>query len=210
MSGFESAVHLFHSGGFVMYPLLILSLITLAIAVERFYYYRINRKGSRVFFHGVYHAATQKDFSTVGKLCKEFPSAISRIIESGMENASTETSMKGSFSDRMSMEAINFRRYLDYLSAIVTIAPLLGLLGTVTGMIQTFSVLDAGGGAAAITGGVGEALIATAMGLCVAIIALAVHAYFSQRIENIVTDMEMCFSAAESSRVELALSLIHI
>ena len=48
MSGFESAVHLFHSGGFVMYPLLILSLITLAIAVERFYYYRINRKGSRV------------------------------------------------------------------------------------------------------------------------------------------------------------------
>ena len=48
MSGFESTVHLFHSGGFVMYPLLILSLITLAIAVERFYYYRINRKGSRV------------------------------------------------------------------------------------------------------------------------------------------------------------------
>ena len=150
MSGFESAVHLFHSGGLVMYPLLILSLITLAIAVERFYYYRINRKGSRVFFHGVYHAAMQKDFDTVGKLCKEFPSAISRIIESGMENASTETSMKGAFSDRMSMESINFRRYLDYLSAIVTIAPLLGLLGTVTGMIQTFSVLDAGGGAAAI------------------------------------------------------------
>ena len=66
MSGFESAVHLFHSGGFVMYPLLILSLITLAIAVERFYYYRINRKGSRVFFHGVYLAAVQKDFDTVG------------------------------------------------------------------------------------------------------------------------------------------------
>ena len=110
MSGFESAVHLFHSGGLVMYPLLILSLITLAIAVERFYYYRINRKGSRVFFHGVYHAAVQKDFDTVGKLCKEFPSAISRIIESGMENAGTETSMKGAFSDRMSMESINFRR----------------------------------------------------------------------------------------------------
>lgn len=107
--------------------------------MERFYYYRINRKGSRVFFQGVYHAAMQKDWSTITKLVQEFPSAISRIIESGMENAGTEASMKGAFADRMSMEAINFRRYLDYLSAIVTIGPLLGLLGTVTGMIQTFS-----------------------------------------------------------------------
>lgn len=202
MSGFESAVHLFHSGGFVMYPLLILSLITLAIAVERFYYYRINRKGSRVFFQGVYHAAVQKDFDTVGKLCKEFPSAIARIIESGMENASTETSMKGSFSDRMSMEAINFRRYLDYLSAIVTIAPLLGLLGTVTGMIQTFSVLDAGGGAAAITGGVGEALVATASGLCVAIIAFCVYTYFSHQLDTIVTDTERLCATIVTAKKE--------
>ena len=202
MSGFESAVHLFHSGGLVMYPLLILSLITLAIAVERFYYYRINRKSSRVFFHGVYHAAMQKDFDTVGKLCKEFPSAIARIIESGMENASTETSMKGSFSDRMSMEAINFRRYLDYLSAIVTIAPLLGLLGTVTGMIQTFSVLDAGGGAAAITGGVGEALVATASGLCVAIIAFCVYTYFSHQLDTIVTDTERLCATIVTAKKE--------
>lgn len=202
MSGFESAVHLFHSGGLVMYPLLILSLITIAIAVERFYYYRINRKGSRVFFQGVYHAAVQKDFDTVGKLCKEFPSAIARIIESGMENASTETSMKGSFSDRMSMEAINFRRYLDYLSAIVTIAPLLGLLGTVTSMIQTFSVLDAGGGAAAITGGVGEALVATASGLCVAIIAFCVYTYFSHQLDTIVTDTERLCAAIVTAKKE--------
>ena len=202
MSGFESAVHLFHSGGFVMYPLLILSLITLAIAVERFYYYRINRKGSRVFFHGVYHSAVQKDFDTIGKLCKEFPSAIARIIESGMDNARTETSMKGAFSDRMSMESINFRRYLDYLSAIVTIAPLLGLLGTVTGMIQTFSVLDAGGGAAAITGGVGEALVATASGLCVAIIAFCVYTYFSHQLDTIVTDTERLCATIVTAKKE--------
>ena len=202
MSGFESAVHLFHSGGLVMYPLLILSLITLAIAVERFYYYRINRKGSRVFFHGVYHSAVQKDFDTISKLCKEFPSAIARIIESGMENASTETSMKSSFSDRMSMESINFRRYLDYLSAIVTIAPLLGLLGTVTGMIQTFSVLDAGGGAAAITGGVGEALVATASGLCVAIIAFCVYTYFSHQLDTIVTDTERLCATIVTAKKE--------
>ena len=202
MSGFESAVHLFHSGGLVMYPLLILSLITIAIAVERFYYYRINRKGSRVFFQGVYHAAMQKDWSTITKLVQEFPSAISRIIESGMDNARTETSMKGAFSDRMSMEAINFRRYLDYLSAIVTIGPLLGLLGTVTGMIQTFSVLDAGGGAAAITGGVGEALVATATGLCVAIIAFCVYTYFSHQLDTIVTDTERLCATIVTAKKE--------
>lgn len=190
MEGFASAAHLFKSGGLVMYPLLILSLITIAIAVERFYYYRINRRGSRAFFHGVYHAAVQKDWDTVANLCKEFPSAVSRIIESGLEHAGTETAMKDAFSDRMSMEAINFRRYLDYLSAIVTIAPLLGLLGTVTGMIQTFSVLDEGGGAGAITGGVGEALVATATGLCVAIIAFCVYTYFSHQLDTIVTDTE--------------------
>ena len=202
MQGFENAVHLFHSGGLVMYPLLILSLITLAIAVERFYYYRLNRKGSNALFHGVYNAAVQKDWDAVRNVCKEFPSAISRIIESGMENAGTEISMKGSFSDRMSMEAINFRRYLDYLSAIVTIAPLLGLLGTVTGMIQTFSVLDEGGGAAAITGGVGEALVATATGLCVAIIAFCVYTYFSHQLDAVVTDTERLCATIVSAKKE--------
>lgn len=55
----------------------------------------------------------------------------------------------------------------------------------------------------AITGGVGEALIATAMGLCVAIIALAVHSYFAQRLENIVTDMEQCFSVVEAYKEQV-------
>ena len=177
----ENFIHLFNSGGFVMYPLLILSLITLAIAVERFYYFRNNRKGSKTFFHGVYHAAAAKDWDVVRQLCSEFPSALSRIIEQGMAHDQSEAAMKSAFEDRMSMESI---------SAIVTIAPLLGLLGTVTGMIQTFSVLDNGSGAAAITGGVGEALVATASGLCVAIIAFCFYTYFDHQLDTLVTDTE--------------------
>ena len=198
----ENFIHLFNSGGFVMYPLLILSLITLAIAVERFYYFRNNRKGSKTFFHGVYHAAAAKDWDVVRQLCSEFPSALSRIIEQGMAHDQSEAAMKSAFEDRMSMESISFHRYLDYLSAIVTIAPLLGLLGTVTGMIQTFSVLDNGGGAAAITGGVGEALVATASGLCVAIIAFCFYTYFDHQLDTLVTDTERLCSTVIGAKKE--------
>ena len=198
----ENFIHLFNSGGFVMYPLLILSLITLAIAIERFYYFRNNRKGSKTFFHGVYHAAAAKDWDVVRQLCSEFPSALSRVIEQGMAHDKSEAAMKSAFEDRMSMESISFHRYLDYLSAIVTIAPLLGLLGTVTGMIQTFSVLDNGGGAAAITGGVGEALVATASGLCVAIIAFCFYTYFDHQLDTLVTDTERLCSTVLGAKKE--------
>lgn len=198
----ENFIHLFNSGGFVMYPLLILSLITLAIAFERFYYFRNNRKGSKTFFHGVYHAAAAKDWDVVRQLCSEFPSALSRVIEQGMAHDKLEAAMKSAFEDRMSMESISFHRYLDYLSAIVTIAPLLGLLGTVTGMIQTFSVLDNGGGAAAITGGVGEALVATASGLCVAIIAFCFYTYFDHQLDTLVTDTERLCSTVLGAKKE--------
>ena len=198
----EKFIHLFDSGGFVMYPLLILSLITLAIAIERFYYFRNNRKGSKTFFHGVYHAAAAKDWDVVRQLCSEFPSALSRVIEQGMAHDKSEAAMKSAFEDRMSMESISFHRYLDYLSAIVTIAPLLGLLGTVTGMIQTFSVLDNGGGAAAITGGVGEALVATASGLCVAIIAFCFYTYFDHQLDTLVTDTERLCSTVLGAKKE--------
>ena len=71
-------------------------------------------------------------------------------------------------------------------------------MGTIIGMISAFSVFNLEEGQAiAITGGVGEALIATATGLCVAIVSLAIHAYFVQRIDRIVTDMEQVFSLIE-------------
>ena len=94
-------------------------------------------------------------------------------------------------------------RGVYYLSVIVTMAPLLGLLGTISGMIRSFSILNVQSGqAVAITGGVGEALIATAVGRCCAILALAVHSYFTQRLDRIITDMEMCFSALETMPVK--------
>lgn len=190
MSGFAYFLHLFHSGGLVMYPLLLLSLFTIAIAVERFFYYKANRKGSKVFCKGIKSAVTHQQWDAAVEYCGKYNTAMSRIVASGLQHQDNEKDMKDAFQEQMVVESVNFRRYLDYLSATVTISPLLGLLGTVTGMIGTFSVLDSGAGASAISGGVGEALIATATGLCVAIIAFVFYTYYDHQLDTIITDTE--------------------
>lgn len=83
------------------------------------------------------------------------------------------------------------KSYLNYLDVIVTLSPLMGLLGTVIGMIGSFNVLSAAEGQPfAITGGVAEALVCTASGLFVAIIALIAYTYLSQQVSNFVSQME--------------------
>ena len=87
--------------------------------------------------------------------------------------------------------AARLRQRLDLLSLMVTMAPLLGLLGTVVGMIRAFNVLNVSSGQPfAITGGVGEALVATAAGLCVAILALSLLSYFRMRLDAVLGDLE--------------------
>ncbi|WP_301860733.1 MotA/TolQ/ExbB proton channel family protein [uncultured Megasphaera sp.] len=203
MEGFAYFLHLFHSGGLVMYPLLALSIFTVAIAIERFCYYRANRKDSKKFCIGITHAVQNDQWDAAEAFCKKSPTAISRIIANGLKHRDSEKGMKEAFNEQMTVESVAFRRYLDYLSATVTISPLLGLLGTVTGMISTFSVLDNGAGASAITGGVGEALIATATGLCVAIIAFCVYTYFDHQLDTIVTDTEkLCVTVVNSANAK--------
>ena len=82
---------------------------------------------------------------------------------------------------------------LGVLDTVITMAPLLGLLGTITGMIQSFNVVSTAGSSAptAITGGVAEALIATAAGLTIAIMTLPVYNYLTERVKEIVADMEV-------------------
>lgn len=190
MEPFFYIVHIFQVGGLVMYPLLILSILTVSIGIERLYYYHLNLKKSKLFIHGIYHAVKGEKWDMVSELCREYPGALGRIIRTGLDYKDNEVTMRGAFTEQMTIEVAGLKRYLDYVSAIVTISPLLGLLGTVTGMITTFSVLDTGGGAMAITGGIGEALIATAFGLCVAIIAFAIYTYFSHRLDCLLTDAE--------------------
>ena len=90
----------------------------------------------------------------------------------------------------------HLRAHLNYLGMIVTLSPLLGLLGTISGMISSFNVFSMQAGEpTAITGGIGEALIATATGLCVAIFSLVIHTYFVQRLDEMLATLDKAASA---------------
>lgn len=201
MDAIMTGIEFFHKGGFIMYVLLLCSIFVVTIGIERAMYFSRMDTG-RAFAREFYQCMANDDFAGARKLAEDHRGALANILFGAMKLVKKDSSRVSSYMEIQSGIALSkLRKRLYYLSVIVTMAPLLGLLGTISGMISAFSVFNLQSGqATAITGGVGEALIATAMGLCVAIIALSVHAYFTQRIESIVTDMEQCFSLVEGAK----------
>ena len=205
MEAIMTGIEFFHKGGAIMYVLLLCSIFVVTIGIERTMYFSRMDTG-RAFAREFYQCMANDDFAGARKLAEDHRGALANILFGAMKLVKTDSSRVSSYMEIQSGIALSkLRKRLYYLSVIVTMAPLLGLLGTISGMISAFSVFNLESGqATAITGGVGEALIATAMGLCVAIIALSVHAYFTQRIESIVTDMEQCFSLVEGAKDALS------
>ena len=205
MEAILTGIEFFHKGGAIMYVLLLCSIFVVTIGIERTMYFSRMDTG-RAFAREFYQCMANDGFAGARKLAEDHRGALANILFGAMKLVKTDSSRVSSYMEIQSGIALSkLRKRLYYLSVIVTMAPLLGLLGTISGMISAFSVFNLESGqATAITGGVGEALIATAMGLCVAIIALSVHAYFTQRIESIVTDMEQCFSLVEGAKDALS------
>ena len=201
MAGFA----LFQKGGCIMYVLLLCSLFVVATGVERWQYFRRTDAG-RTFAESFAALAGQGEWEQAKSLAKETAGALPALLAKAFERVGAEDGRHAlaSFLEIQSGLVLSrLRARLYYLSVIVTMAPLLGLLGTISGMISAFSVFNVQTSqASAITGGVGEALVATAFGLCVAILALIVHAYFTQRVDRIVTDMEECCSLVEAHAAE--------
>ncbi|MCI7110318.1 MAG: MotA/TolQ/ExbB proton channel family protein [Megasphaera elsdenii] len=193
LQGFQ----LFQAGGPVMYLLLACSLFVGYIAIERALFYG-NMDAGKAFAEQFYTQMKLRRCDQAQQLAAGAHGGLPLILQEVFQGQSGPD-VKAFVEMQSGIFIAKLRNRLYYLSVIVTMAPLLGLLGTISGMIRAFSVLNIQSGQAiAITGGVGEALIATAFGLCVAILALAVHAYFTQRLDRIITDMELCFSALET------------
>ena len=191
-------VDYFHKGGLVMYILLLCSIFIITVGVERFLYFSQADSG-RNFARDFYKFMINDKVEEAKNLAKNSRGDLANLLDFAFTKMNNKNvNIMNLLEVQSGISLSKFKSRLYYLNVIVTMAPLLGLLGTIVGMISAFSVFNLQEGQAiAITGGVGEALIATATGLCVAIVSLAIHAYFIQRIDHIVTDMEQAFSLVE-------------
>lgn len=106
MENLNYVIHLFHSGGYVMYPLLLLSFMVIAIAAERAFFYRKYAGKTFVVTHAVNEFAKLQRWDEIDKVIKENPSIASRIAEAGLNNDSSEEAMKTAFADQMGVDAV--------------------------------------------------------------------------------------------------------
>ena len=178
-----------------MWPLLFCSIAVIAITIERFLFYKAEDSGQS--FAAKYCALLRTDDKAEAlQLAEAANGECAKIVADAAKITGGKEHQKAFLESQAGIFIAKLKNKLDYLSIVVTMAPLLGLLGTIVGMIGAFSIFNLEAGAPiAITGGIGEALIATATGLCVAILSLCSHSYFAHRMDNMITDMEQCFSA---------------
>ena len=183
-----NVIEAFQRGGPVMYLLLLCSLSVAAIAIDRFLFYRRAQAGSKELLERM-AAVRGNEFLALSGEANDSVTAF--LLKAGVKAAQGSGDVILAVESAYSEAAMELRARLNYLSMIVTMAPLLGLLGTIFGMIESFNVFSLSAEEPlAITGGIGEALTATAFGLCVAIFALVVHTVFAQRLDHILAMMD--------------------
>lgn len=186
-------LELLMAGGWVMLPLLILTVMATAITLERFWTLR----RSEVIPHGIaqeidhWSRGKTLDISEIQRLRQDSPMGELLAAALLVRHKPREV-IKERIEDVGRHITHDLNRFLPTLGTIASVAPLLGLLGTVIGMIQMFlTILTTGvGDANQLAGGIGQALISTAAGLCLAIPALLLHRYFRGRVTGYVIEME--------------------
>lgn len=186
-------LELLQSGGWLMVPIVACSVIALAICLERLWTLRPSRIAPTGLLAEVWVHIKERTITT-DKL-KEIKrgSPLGQIVVAGLNNASHGREiMKESIQEAAGQVVHELERFLNPLGTIAAVTPLLGLLGTVIGMIKVFTeiMIQGTGNASVLAGGISEALITTAAGLTVAIPALIFHRFFQRRIDSLVITME--------------------
>ena len=182
------------AGGWLMFPIIAGSIIAFAIILERFWSLQKKKVIPDHLVATIWHwiKEGQLERSKIEKISKQ--SALGKILATGLNNRHLDRDrIKESIEEAGRQVVHEMERFLNTLGTIASIAPLLGLLGTVVGMIKVFSVITSAGGvsnAASLAGGISQALVTTAAGLSVAIIALIFYRYFRGRIDELVVKME--------------------
>ncbi|MDX1589684.1 MAG: MotA/TolQ/ExbB proton channel family protein [Oleiphilaceae bacterium] len=186
-------LELLRPGGFIMIPLLICSVIALAIVIERFWTLRTQRIAPTETINELWRWIKRKELNARRMKQVQESSPLGQILVAGLMNAKHGRDvMRDSIEQEASRVIHELERFLNPLGTIAVITPLLGLLGTVIGMIKVFAQIQTAGvgDPGVLAGGISEALITTAAGLTIAIPALIFHRFFLRRVDEMVVSME--------------------
>ena len=181
------------SGGIVMVPIILCSIVASAIALERLWTLRGQRVVPQELTDKVWQWVENRALSDKQILALQTHSPLGRVLAAGLANRHRDrVVMMEAIEDAGRHVAHDLERYLNALGTVASISPLLGLLGTVTGMIRTFKAITVAGigHPTAMASGIAEALITTAAGLIVAIPAFVVYRYLRGKVDALVIQME--------------------
>ncbi len=185
---------MFLKGGLIMWPILLCSILGLGVIIDRYIVLRKAKINIPAFMVRIRGLLKKKDVSGAVSYCLEEKSPVANIIRKGLKKYKLgHERVKEAIENAGTQEVAKLEKGLSILATVAGIAPLLGFLGTVTGMISAFMRIQDLAGAANpgdLAGGIWEALITTAFGLMVGIPALAFYNYFLNKVKKLVGDME--------------------
>ena len=188
----------FYQGGPIMYPLLLCSIVSLTIIIERLIFWiSMDRHRNQLLVDEVLELCRAGDWELVRTKVRESKDYIIRILVTGILHR--EFSMTKAMESAAAEEIKRMRRYMSVLDTMITVAPLMGIFGTVIGIITSFEVLGISGieHPQAVTAGIAQALITTATGLGIAILSLFPYNYFNSRVENAALAIEKYATSLE-------------
>jgi len=186
-------LELVQAGGWLMYPILLCSIIAVGIIAERLWTLQTKKVIPKKLMTGIWHLLQKKQLTETNIIEIEQGSPLGRVLAAGLINRHLSRDLvRESIEETGRFVTHELEKFLNTLGTISTITPLLGLLGTVIGMIKVFTAITTVGvgDPTVLAGGISEALITTATGLSVAIPSLIFYRYLKRKIDELVVGME--------------------
>lgn len=188
---------LVQKGGPMMYPIIIASILAFGVVLERVYHLNKARIDAGKFMDGIINVLKRNKIIEAIEICNSTPGPIAHIVKAGiLKHDRSKPEIREAVEEAARLEIPRMEKHLPVLATIAHVAPLLGLVGTVTGMIKSFQVIQQKAAAMVpvnpgdLAGGIWEALLATLAGLAVAIPTYVAYNYLVSQVDNLVYDME--------------------
>jgi biopolymer transport protein ExbB len=181
-------------GGLLMWPILVCSIISIAVFAERLFYFHRAAIHVGEFLQGLSNLVQRRNFAEALHECAGTPGPVARVIHAAIiRHEAPRAELREIVQEAGQLEVPKLERFLGVLATLAYLTPLIGLLGTVAGMIEAFGIVSSNGGYATVTElstGVYKSLLTTAAGLVVATPTFVGYSYLSSRVTTLMHDME--------------------